>query len=294
MASSEAGWTFTGFASPNFTPVPDEFFDELAPLLSGGEVKVLLYIIRRTFGFKKDRDSISLSQMLHGIVRKNGDRLDHGVGLSKPSLCRALNTLTEKQVIIATRRYDHKGSNLATSYELHMRGREPVSDVGVLQEETLGKKMRQAPLSQDVTKGLSQNLTKPLVKKRDIQETVINKQETKNVNVSIKGQAGNRLYLLPDVTVEPAHIAIIAEDILAALGDSQSEAFYMLVARKVPEEHIRHTLSELKESRARSKAKVFTHRMMAYAKEEIDAASQLRNTKLADDRTDLLARLKYE
>lgn len=46
-------WQFEGFSSPNFTSVPDEFFDVLAPRLSGSEVKVLLYIIRRTFGFKK-------------------------------------------------------------------------------------------------------------------------------------------------------------------------------------------------------------------------------------------------
>jgi hypothetical protein len=50
-------------------------------------VKVLLYIIRRTFGFKKDQDNISLSQMLNGIVKKNGERLDSGTGLIKPSLC---------------------------------------------------------------------------------------------------------------------------------------------------------------------------------------------------------------
>lgn len=294
MASSDEHWTFSGFMSPNFTPVPDEFFDDLAPRLNGGEVKVLLYIIRRTFGFKKDRDNISLSQMLNGIVRRNGERLDHGVGLSKPSLCRALNTLTEKQVIIATRQYDQKGSNLATSYQLHMRGREHMSSPDGSPSETLGKKMRQGGLSQNVTKGLSQNLTKPLVKKRDIQETVNNKQKPKNVNVAEKANKANQLHLLPDATTEPAHIGLIASDILEALGDPQSETFYTLVARKVPEAHIRQALSELKQGRVRSPAKLFTHQMMAYAKEQIDAASALRSTELDEDRARLLARLKYE
>lgn len=44
---------FFGFKSPNYTTVPDELFDILLPRLSGAELKVLLYIVRRTFGWKK-------------------------------------------------------------------------------------------------------------------------------------------------------------------------------------------------------------------------------------------------
>src|SRR5437588_2505941 len=86
---------FTGYASPNYTMVPDELFDEHLAFLSGAELKVLLYIIRRTFGFKKDSDSISLSQMLTGIRTRDGRALDHGVGLSKPTLLQALRSLVD-------------------------------------------------------------------------------------------------------------------------------------------------------------------------------------------------------
>ncbi len=44
---------FSGFTSPNFTQVPDELFDVLMPQISDAELRVLLYIIRRTFGFKR-------------------------------------------------------------------------------------------------------------------------------------------------------------------------------------------------------------------------------------------------
>jgi hypothetical protein len=44
--------------------------------LSGGELKVLLYICRRTFGFRKDSDSISLTQISKGITTKAGRVLD--------------------------------------------------------------------------------------------------------------------------------------------------------------------------------------------------------------------------
>ena len=72
-----------GFDSPNYTPVPDKLFDEYLARLSGAELKALLYIIRRTFGFKKDSDTISLKQMVEGITTHDGRRLDFGAGLSK-------------------------------------------------------------------------------------------------------------------------------------------------------------------------------------------------------------------
>ena len=59
---------FSGFSSPTYTQVPDEFFDVLAPQLTENELRVLIYIIRRTFGFKKSQDDISLNQLVrvHG------------------------------------------------------------------------------------------------------------------------------------------------------------------------------------------------------------------------------------
>ena len=63
---------FAGFSAPRYTQVPDQLFDELLSVLTGAELKVLLYICRRTFGFKKDSDNISINQMLNGIRRKDG------------------------------------------------------------------------------------------------------------------------------------------------------------------------------------------------------------------------------
>ena len=71
---------FKGYASPNYTPVPDELFDEQLAELSGAELKVLLYVIRRTFGFKRESDNISLSQMLNGLREGVGGGLYGGVG----------------------------------------------------------------------------------------------------------------------------------------------------------------------------------------------------------------------
>ena len=92
-------YSFSGFRSPNFTPVPDEFFDDLLERLSIAEAKVVLYIIRRTFGFKKNSDNISFSQLCNGITTREGQVLDKGTGLSKSTVALAIKTLAEKNII---------------------------------------------------------------------------------------------------------------------------------------------------------------------------------------------------
>src|SRR5687767_7126295 len=93
---------YEGFSSPNGTIVPDDVFDVLLPRLTDPELRVLLYIIRRTFGFKRDSDNISLRQMVAGIRTRDGRVLDGGTGMSKASVARGLKGLTAKGVIIAT------------------------------------------------------------------------------------------------------------------------------------------------------------------------------------------------
>ena len=68
---SEPTFRFRGFQSPNYTMMPDELFDELMAVLSGAEFKVVSYIARRTLGFKKDSDNISLKQMVAGITTRH-------------------------------------------------------------------------------------------------------------------------------------------------------------------------------------------------------------------------------
>jgi hypothetical protein len=109
---------FSGFHSPNYTMVPDQLFDELLVELSGAELKALLYITRRTFGFKRESDAISLSQMLSGITTKDGRVLDRGVGLSKPSLLSALRSLVARNIIETERRRSAERGDEPTVYRL--------------------------------------------------------------------------------------------------------------------------------------------------------------------------------
>src|SRR6185369_13496490 len=48
---------------PNYTQTPNELFDYWLPHLKEGELKVLLVIMRKTFGWHKTHDEISISQL---------------------------------------------------------------------------------------------------------------------------------------------------------------------------------------------------------------------------------------
>ena len=124
MRGSSEPYEFQGFLSPNTTPVPDVLFDELLQRLDNAELRVLLYIIRRTYGFKKNSDDISIGQMVDGIKRKNGTVLDGGTGMAKSSVTRALRGLIAKKIIIARRNQSRERGNEPTTYALRLKTEE--------------------------------------------------------------------------------------------------------------------------------------------------------------------------
>lgn len=79
---------------PNFTQTPNVFYDEIMADLGYAELKCLLYIFRRTYGFHKQSDRISLSQFVDGI-----EGLDKGTGLAKKNVYPALESLVEKKLV---------------------------------------------------------------------------------------------------------------------------------------------------------------------------------------------------
>jgi hypothetical protein len=120
---------YEGFSSPNGTIVPDDVFDVLAPRLGEAELRVLLYIIRRTFGFKKETDNISLSQLVEGITTRDGRVLDRGAGVSKSAAVRAVKGLIAKGIITVTRNQSTERGFEPTTYRLRFKDH-PLSSKG--------------------------------------------------------------------------------------------------------------------------------------------------------------------
>ena len=163
--ADQPAFIFRGFQSPNYTQVPDELFDELLPLLKEAELKVLLYIVRRTFGFKKERDPISFTQFINGITTKDGRILDRGCGVKSPThLSNALKSLEEKGIIVSHKSGDLRRGKQATEYSLHFHN-------GVLPEGEHPTTQTVVPL-----------LPEAYPQETDSQETVKQQTETKDLS----------------------------------------------------------------------------------------------------------------
>jgi hypothetical protein len=145
MPDNNDEFYFDGFDNPTTTPIPDVVFDRLMPELSDGELRVLLYIMRRTFGFKKQSDNISIKQLVQGITTRNGKVLDHGTGASRASVVRALRGLTKKGIIVAQRNRSAAKGNEPTTYALRFRRHTPLDHTEprgcVTQSQGLGSEL---------------------------------------------------------------------------------------------------------------------------------------------------------
>src|SRR3954447_21323505 len=166
MSDTTKPYEFAGFSSPNTTPVPDVLFDELLLRLDNAELRVLLYIIRRTYGFKRSTDDIAISQMVDGIRKKDGTILDRGTGMSKGSVTRGLRGLLEKGVIVARRNTSKERGFEPTTYALKLKN----------EAQPLVSPMRQAPLVSPANP--------PLSHRRDIQQTVLQQTDLSNIRTA--------------------------------------------------------------------------------------------------------------
>jgi phage replication O-like protein O len=106
---------------PNSTQIPDVILDQWMAALSGAELKVLLYVARRTYGFGKESDNISISQLAEGIKRRDGTSLDHGTGLSRSGVKTACNSLIERGLLVRINNRSGEGGECEEStYRLNL------------------------------------------------------------------------------------------------------------------------------------------------------------------------------
>jgi phage replication O-like protein O len=220
--------TFPGFRSPTTTPIPDELFDELMAQLSGAELKVLLYICRRTYGFKKERDNISLHQLVEGITTKTGKKLDNGTGLGKASVARAVKALEEKGVIFRVKRQSKRRGDESTSYALRII---PVS----------------------------QNETPPVAKMRHPRVSKLNPQQTV-LQQTVRQPRNNNVWQSPVKTEDKDKVEYYAKLLADKLNDERSLSYYRIVcARHNPEKLLQKAAEIVKDGGARKPGAVFVH-----------------------------------
>lgn len=81
-----------------YTKLPNEFVDDVMPTISAISTVVYVAIARRTIGWQKDSDSISLSQLVRAT------------GLTRPSVVKAINELTQRNLIAVKRQQSNQVS----------------------------------------------------------------------------------------------------------------------------------------------------------------------------------------
>jgi biotin operon repressor len=121
---------FRGYSGPRFTPIPDEFLDHQLADLSSAEAKVMLFLFRKTYGYRKSADRVSLAQLQHGTMSSSGAIIDRGTGLSRATIWRALKGLQEKGLIDVHRQTTPAGDMDINYYRIREDSatRHPVED----------------------------------------------------------------------------------------------------------------------------------------------------------------------
>lgn len=90
---------FKGFSEPteNWSKLPHELIAALPAFTSLAELKCVLYVLRHTWGYGEIERVIKLTndEFMNGRKRKDGTRIDAGVGMSEPSVISGLSRAVE-------------------------------------------------------------------------------------------------------------------------------------------------------------------------------------------------------
>jgi len=79
---------FKGFNEPkqNWSKLPHQLIDALPEIETIGEMKVIIYTLRHTWGYHDDYKKITLTEFESGRKRKDGSNIDNGTGLTRPTI----------------------------------------------------------------------------------------------------------------------------------------------------------------------------------------------------------------
>ncbi len=230
MARKRGGarYQFAGFVNPTTTPVPDVVFDEFLSLLGEAELKALLYIIRRTFGFKKNSDPISFNQFLRGITTLDGRVLDQGCGIrNRTTLSTALKSLEEQGIIVSGKGQDERGENITTVYALRFQQAPGDDGDGGVVRKTYHRSTENAP---------------PVVRQTYPQQT--DRQETEKQHGVVVGEALRKFGITATVADQltrtyPEAYLLAKLDLVQWLVDSRSS-----LVGKNPAGYLRRAIEE--------------------------------------------------
>lgn len=150
---------FQGFVQPkqNWSRLPHQLINSLPLFDSKAEIVVVLYILRHTWGYRDKRKRITLDEFEHGRKRKDGTRIDKGVGMTKPSVVSGLKSAHKHGFITIETDDSDKGrvkkfyslANHAVLKSLTPDGKETLHRTEKETSERNPKKEKESPVAQD-------------------------------------------------------------------------------------------------------------------------------------------------
>jgi hypothetical protein len=115
--------TFTGFPIPkqNYSKLPHSFIDLLPSFNSMAELKVVIYLLRHTWGYSEfgQTKKITIDEFMNGRKLKDGSRMDQGTGLSNNSVITGLKRAIDHKYILVEID-DHDKARIKKYYALNM------------------------------------------------------------------------------------------------------------------------------------------------------------------------------
>jgi hypothetical protein len=123
---------FVGFTQESiqgeYFQVPAIFLSLCAMIDNLAELKVVMYVMRHTWGFREygTPKRITIDEFMHGRMRVDGTRMDLGTGLSESAIKDGLQRAIDHEIIVC---YvdDSDQARIKNYYELKMQNEEAVS-----------------------------------------------------------------------------------------------------------------------------------------------------------------------
>lgn len=132
MTQDEVTKEFAGFEHPeeNWSKLPHVLIEMLDRFSSLAELKVVLYILRHTWGFQefKELKRITLDEFQHGRKRKDRSRLDKGTGMSKDAIREGLSRAVKDGFIVQSFDPRPRPGRPAHQYQLKVLEVSPLAD----------------------------------------------------------------------------------------------------------------------------------------------------------------------
>jgi hypothetical protein len=181
--------------SGGYSNIPNILFDLMRGILKRNEYDVFMYIVRRTLGFHKLSDAISLSQFQSGIVKQDGQRLDYGCGIkSTDTILRAVRELERLGFVTRQQVQERNGAFSSTIYtlcpEAILQAVKPEQEE-VEREEEKAVILIKEKASSENREGLAEN-------KRDRIQVLQKTSQQKNRNHGLVEKSSEKLRLKKD------------------------------------------------------------------------------------------------